>query len=58
MNTRNCGCHLRNWSTCKCLLVVRRAMASGAKRYINLQDEEILIRHAYHVIEQRMNAAE
>ena len=35
-----------------------RAMASGAKQYINLQDEEILIRHAYHVIEQRINAAE
>ena len=35
-----------------------RAIASGAKRLINLQDEEILIRHAHHVIAQYMTAAE
>ena len=35
-----------------------RAIASGAKRLINLQDEEILIRHAHHVIAQCMSAAE
>ena len=35
-----------------------RAMASGAKRYMNLQDEEILIRHGYHAIAERMSAAE
>ena len=35
-----------------------RAIASGAKKFMNLQDEEILIRHAYHVIEKRMSAAE
>jgi len=34
-----------------------RAIASGAKRFINLQDEEILIRHAHHVIAQMMGAA-
>jgi phenylpropionate dioxygenase-like ring-hydroxylating dioxygenase large terminal subunit len=35
-----------------------RAIASGAKRLINLQDEEILIRHAHHVIAQCVSAAE
>ena len=35
-----------------------RAIASGAKRLINLQDEEILIRHAHHMIAQCMSAAE
>ncbi len=35
-----------------------RAIASGAKRLIHLQDEEILIRHAHHVIAQCMSAVE
>ena len=35
-----------------------RAIASGVKRIINLQDEEILIRHAHHVIAECMSAAE
>jgi phenylpropionate dioxygenase-like ring-hydroxylating dioxygenase large terminal subunit len=35
-----------------------RAIASGAKRFFNLQDEEILIRHAYHTIEERLNTPE
>ena len=35
-----------------------RAIASGVKRFINLQDEEILIRHAHHVISELMSAAE
>ncbi len=32
------------------------AMESGAKRFINLQDEEILLRHGYHVLDQYMAA--
>jgi phenylpropionate dioxygenase-like ring-hydroxylating dioxygenase large terminal subunit len=32
------------------------AMESGAKRHIHLQDEEILIRHGYHVLDHYMTA--
>jgi hypothetical protein len=34
----------------------QEAMESGAKQRINLQDEEILIRHGYSVLDQYMAA--
>ncbi|MBM3516934.1 MAG: aromatic ring-hydroxylating dioxygenase subunit alpha [Alphaproteobacteria bacterium] len=36
----------------------QKALESGAKRYLNLQDEEILIRHNAHVLADRLAAAE
>jgi hypothetical protein len=32
------------------------AMESGTKHYIHLQDEEILIRHGYHILDRYMAA--
>jgi hypothetical protein len=32
------------------------ALASGAKKQMYLQDEEILIRHGYHVLDKYMAA--
>ncbi len=32
------------------------ALESGAKKYMNLQDDEILIRHGYHVLEKYLSA--
>lgn len=34
----------------------QRALESGAKRFINLQDEEILIRHSYHTVQEFLSA--